>query len=477
MTRGISWPAVIVAYFTFHTVYRTALGGALGLDEAEMFLVAQEYRWGYGPQLPLYAWLQHSLFLLTGASLFGMALLKNALLCGIVLGLYGILRTRVEPWRAGLGAASLILLPQIGWESQRSLTHSVLVSFCAVVSLAVLWWIARRPSTPGFLCLGLALGAGGLAKYNFVLMPAAAIMAMLTMPGLRGRIADPRLMLSLAIAVAIVAWPYLWIYANPDIAFATATKLRVQEHLDPIERILRGLLAVGSGLRNFLILPAVVGVLLWAFCRTGASAPAGDLERLMRRLILCGLGLLYLGIVLAGVTNFRERWMQPLLIFAAPVLVLWLLPRITGTGHRRLAQVYAALAALFVVGLPVHFYEGDADVAAPFATLVPEIESRLPTPDTAIIAHQWLAGNILYVDPDLDLINEAYPKVRPDPSGDYVLVWKGPELEEGLRRLSDHFPDRPEWSLQEHEVLRAPFRFDQDETFTLSIARIVPSGG
>ena len=87
----------------------------------------------------------------------------------------------------------------------------------------------------------------------------------------------------------------------------------------------------------------------------------------------------------------------------------------------------------------------------------------------------WAAGGPIY--PDLDLINEAYPKVRPDPSGDYVLVWKGPELEEGLRRLSDHFPDRSEWSLQEHEVLRAPFRFDQDETFTLSIARIVPSGG
>ncbi|MDW4497399.1 glycosyltransferase family 39 protein [Sulfitobacter sp. D35] len=472
MTGRRFWPGLILAYFTFHTVYRALLGGGLGLDEAEMFLQAQEFRWGYGPQLPLYGWLQHTVFLVAGPSLFSLSLFKNALLCGMVLTLYGILRTRFIPMTAGPVALSLLLLPQIAWESQRSLTHSVLVSLCAMLCLAALWWIARRPSTAGFVCLGLVLAAGGLAKYNFYLMPAAAALAILSLPDMRESFRDKRLILSLVIAALLLAWPYWWIYQNPQLAFATATKLRVEEHLSLLTRAAKGLLAIGAGTLNFLLLPTVVVGALWGFRRNGQTAPPNDLERLLRRTVLFGMVLLAVAIVLAGGTNFRDRWLQPLLIFSAPALVLWLLPRLTGQGRRALLRVYGVIAAVVVLGLPVHYFRNDADVAAPFPTLVPQMEAYLQTPETAIIAHQWLAGNILYVAPHLTLINEAYAEVRPDPDGDYVLVWKEDDPAEGARRLAEYFPDRPGWSLVDHKVLRAPFRFDADEIMTLSIARV-----
>jgi len=128
---------LIFAYFGAQFGLRLAHQGALGLDEAEMLITAQTYALGYGPQPPLYSWLQAPLIAIFVDSIVALALLKNALLAttywtlfmlGIRLG-----RTAFAPI---LGALGLLLLPQIAWESQRELTHSVIgVTFCALTLL------------------------------------------------------------------------------------------------------------------------------------------------------------------------------------------------------------------------------------------------------------------------------------------------------------------------------------------------------
>jgi hypothetical protein len=103
---------------------------------------------------------------------FGLALLKNALLFA----------TYAFTWAAlalapGTGAgrarppASLLLLPQIAWESQRDLTHTVLVTAAAAATLWLAIGLLQRPSTAALRAgLGVALAAGALAKYSFLLV-------------------------------------------------------------------------------------------------------------------------------------------------------------------------------------------------------------------------------------------------------------------------------------------------------------------
>ena len=72
------WTLVICGYFLFQALYRRLLGGGLLIDEAQMLLWSRELAWGYGPQPPLYSWLQWATFAAVPDRLLALALLKNA---------------------------------------------------------------------------------------------------------------------------------------------------------------------------------------------------------------------------------------------------------------------------------------------------------------------------------------------------------------------------------------------------------------
>lgn len=464
---------VVVTYFTAHVLYRTFLGGALGLDDAEMMLDAQSFRLGYGPQLPLYAWVQALLFQVTGPSLFGLALLKNTLLCGIVLTVYATLRTSFSVRDAALATGALLLLPQISWESQRALTHSVLVSFASVLCFAVVWKLARNPSNFGYIALGAVLAVGGLAKYNFALMPLAVFLAALSLPGPRANFFRRQLLGAILLCLVLLAAPYLWIFQNPDLAFASAHKFNIAAPDNSIALPLASLAAVSSAALNFLVLPGLVVAGLLIFCRRKDALldEPEVLEQLMRRMIAVALALIALGAVVAGVTEVRDRWLQPVLILSAPAMVLWLLPRLTDGGLRVLRIILVAFAGMIFVALPVHFFKPGADVAARFDMLTPQIMQSLP-PESVIFAPQYEAGNLFYQAPDWTV--QKLIGVLDVPQTDAVLVWTGGDLSRGAALLAGGFRQAQDWTLADHRTFETPYRFSKgQDIFTLSVARIV----
>jgi len=465
------WPGTIIAYFLFHTIYRTVMGGSLGLDEAQIMLDAQDFRLGYGPQLPLYAWLQRIVFLITGSNLFSLALVKNALLCGLVLTLFYVLRTKYPPQTAGLVAVSLLLLPQISWENQRALTHSVLVNFSAVVTFAVIWCIARRPSIAGYVALGLAFAIGGLAKYNYYLLPVAAFLAASTLPQIRKVFWTPKIVISLVIAAGLLFFPIQWVVENPDQSFASARKFKIPQTRDTTLTAFLGIKAVFVSTFGFVLLMLVVSGLLLGVYKTPVVRENSNLGKMIWRMVGIGTLLVLLFVLMSGTTNVKERWLQPLLIFSAPAMVLWLVARLSDKGVRRLAQVYFALVLLIIIGLPVHNLHGRAYRAAPFDKVTEEIHSQLPA-GTTLIAPTWVAGNLFYFSPDTPIINGDFPKSPPLPTASTALVWRGDELAEGKKYLQSRFPELTRWQLTEHMVLIHPHRFSQDE-FVVSVARII----
>ncbi|QPZ92464.1 ArnT family glycosyltransferase [Thioclava electrotropha] len=469
------WPLSIVAYFVLQTLYRTALGGALGLDDAQMIFDARSFAWGYGPQLPLFAWLQHLVFMVTGPTMFGLALLKNTLLCGTVLTCYGLMRTRLDPRRAWVATLGLMLLPQIAWESQRALTHSVLATFSAALCFATIWWIARRPSLAGFVTLGLVLGLGLLSKYNFVLLPISTTLALIGFPELRASFRDRRLFLSLLIAAAIALPPYVWILNHPEIAFASAKKFDAAEDVSLGARLVGPVLATGQGVLNFLALPLLVGGLLyWRYRERKPEAPQ-PLLRLMLWVIVIGLVLLLIGALAVGAGQIKDRWLQPLLFLAGPAVGLWLLPRLSATGLRRLQQVYAVLLVLVMIALPIHFFQGKSRNAAPFETLVPQLVAAVGA-DATLIAPQWEGANILYRAPRMTVLNASSGLAKPLPDGPAFVIWDGTNAATGAGLLRATYPDYPDWTTGEVQQLAAPYPFADGKTFTLSFAPVVKPG-
>ncbi|EEE38206.1 hypothetical protein RKLH11_2047 [Rhodobacteraceae bacterium KLH11] len=450
------WLWLFTGYFLLHIALRLASGGALGLDEAEILLDARQLDWGYGPQLPLYAWLQWAVFQITGPGILGLSVLKNGLLLATVCTLYLTIRTRQAPLMAGLAVLSLLTLYQFSWESQRALTHTVLANLCSVLSFAVIWRLIRAPSTGGYVLLGVVIAAGGLSKYNYAIALLAMVLAAVSDPETRKPFFSARLMLTVGIAALLLTPPMLWILNNRDLAFASAHKFDITNEGPAALIAAQGIAELAVAALSFVALLLVVLGLLWLiYRRQGAEMAADDLQHFMLRTVFWALVLLAAIVIASGSTNVKDRWLQPILIFAGPAIALWLLPRIGEVGMLRFAQFSALLAGLIGIAMLHHNLSGDAKRAAPFATLTPEVLGQTPA-ESAIVAHNWLAGNMVYFAPDRTIYNERGML----PSGPILRVW-----EADRKAPKDIDPANV-------MTVTAPYRFDDSKVMSLSFAPV-----
>jgi len=75
--ESLTLALVLGAYFALQVLLRIWIGTGLQLDEAELVMRAQEFRWGYGPQLPLFNWLQFLTFKLIGVNVAALGLQRT----------------------------------------------------------------------------------------------------------------------------------------------------------------------------------------------------------------------------------------------------------------------------------------------------------------------------------------------------------------------------------------------------------------
>ncbi|WP_198403518.1 glycosyltransferase family 39 protein [Celeribacter ethanolicus] len=90
-----------------------------------MIIMAQGFHLGYGPQLPLYNWLQAISFCLFGTNTFALTIVKNLLLATFYIALFDALKRLLPDRLALFGTLGAFLLPNMFWESQRAGTHSI----------------------------------------------------------------------------------------------------------------------------------------------------------------------------------------------------------------------------------------------------------------------------------------------------------------------------------------------------------------
>lgn len=410
MKSDRAWIGLILAWAVLQLGWRYAQGPWLELDEAEALYFARHFAWGYNAQPPLYFWLQAGVFALFGENIFALALLKNALLALAALLLYAMLRRWRPPFEAGLAVAGLGLLPQILWEAQRALTHSVLAITMALLIMA----LAERLLNPGgrvtlksWIALGLAAGLGAISKWNVALLPVAILTAALLRAEWRARL-DPRgLVLALGAALCVLAVPGWWIMRNFERAGASLHKLEIEEATLP-SKLAAGLGSLGAAWIAFLGLVILLVLIVALTTRAPRRWQPDPASRLMIGTMLAGAGWLAVGLPLFGVTEVADRWLLPIALFAAPVAVLWTLDRAGARGGRWLAGGLAALWLLAIALLPVSGRIEPGYRAAGFAPLASWIEAAHPGA-TVLTDSGWIAGNLILALPgrDIRLAEEA----------------------------------------------------------------------
>ncbi|OYW25990.1 MAG: glycosyltransferase, partial [Methyloversatilis sp. 12-65-5] len=231
---------LLLLYFGAHVLSRTLVSDALELDEAEQALWTQQFAAGYGAQPPLYTWLQWTMFQVAGVSVLSLSLLKNLLLAWTYAFVWLAARRLMAAPLAMLAAASMLLIPQIGWESQRDLTHSVLATAVAAATLYVVVRLIERPRSVLYLALGVCAALGLLSKYSFSVFLAALGLALLLSRDTRPLLRSPWIIVAALVALAVLGPHALWLFDNWQLASAR-TMEKLGTHASLSAGIARGL--------------------------------------------------------------------------------------------------------------------------------------------------------------------------------------------------------------------------------------------
>ena len=401
-----AWFLIAVSlYFAAQIVLRLILGGALETDEAEMMVMTPGLRLGYGPQLPLYNWLQVALFALFGKSLFALSLLKNLLLWLTYVLTFAGLRLFMPAGLAVAGALSLFLLPDVAWEAQRATTHSNMLLVTCAATLAAFFWTLKSGRWAAYVALGLALGLGGLAKYNYWLVPLGLYAAGLSIAALRPRLLCARMAVVPVIAGLVLAAPYGWMLRNPELAFSSTHKLKMAQAAQPSSGLASGLPALFEGMAALAVLPALVALALYLAFRSRAAGAASEraeaaaVRLLWRASALVAL-VLAAGVVAAGVGHVTPRWLLPLAFLAVPALFVGLFGRLAGRGPLAYYAVLGLLAVAVMTGLCFDRYKQTARRAVDFAPLPGRLQQIADMSHTPVVAEFFVAGNLARSQPE-----------------------------------------------------------------------------
>lgn len=473
--------ALLIAYFGWQALARVMVSPGVELDEAEQLVLTQKLAWGYGAQAPLFTWVQYLVFAVTGPSVAGLAILKNTLLAITYFCTYW--STRLITGRhplALLAALSLLFVPQISWESQRDLTHTVLASTLASATVLTFVLLMRRPRVGWYVLLGAVSGLGMLAKYNYGIFLAALLLAGGTISSCRRVLLNVRMLFTVA-AMGLVVGPHgWWAWQNPGRVTSALHKLSAAPELSGVSLLAVSLtdLVVSAGL---LIAPltALYLVACWrARARGGLGTSSHQVmnDVLRRQLIVIVVGALICGGA-GWITNFKDRWFQPMVIGLPVLLAGVLASRLDAIRLRRLTWSGFAVATVLVVLVPMHLRLSELRdrpfrLNAPFAELVAKTSARIESPKVVFAEDRWIGGNLRLSFPHATIVVPELPTQVADLSPDRLAVWNATRRLQAPVGLANHYREMTGVELPDAEVavVEAPYRHHPSAVMRLAFA-------
>jgi 4-amino-4-deoxy-L-arabinose transferase-like glycosyltransferase len=457
---GTHFLLVLAAYFLLQVVLRVSSPAMLDLDESESILRSQHLQPGYGSQPPLYFWLQWLMFSIFGINILALSVQKNLLLFCTYLAMFYTARTLIGIGGAIIVAASLVLFPQIGWESQRDLTHSVLMTCIAALALWCYVGLLRHPGNMRYALFGLLIGLGLQSKYNFALFALGLVAASLLVREHRQAVWNRKVWIALAMLVLALAPHGLWLLDHLDLAIhSTRGKMHGQD-AGYASNVARGLGSMVSATFLFVTpLWIVYGWIYWRYRDRRRDRRRDQMRATLDRPVARFFLWFYLAafacitaLVLSGeVTKIKDRWMQPIL-FLLPLAFFSVFPSLARrTVCRSVLWTAGVFAILILAGLSARAYWGK-NTRAPFDELSAQLMWRFPQAKTLVASERTDAGNLYLHNPawTVMLLPEILQR-RPAIRGDVLLIDSG-----------DHPTNWPEGFLSAYpsSVLRQRGRLD-----------------
>ncbi len=428
----------IVFWLFLQGTLRILTASSLGLDEAQLMVTAQELAWGYGPQPPLYSWLQYGVFALFGPSVPALVYPKEVLLAGTFVLVFLTSRLVLGEERRALVATLLLFtIPQIAWESQRALSHSVLVLLLAAAALYVFVRLLRDGRPMDYVVFGVTFGLGLLSKYNFAIFAIALVGAALLSGHLRSRVLSGWFALSLLIAALITAPHFYWGLTHLDMMMASSGKFAIESNMSVLDRLALPVLGAGIAIASF----AALAVLVFAIAML---VPLRDRQPAMGvpewregsdfviRLLLVSVAVVVATPLLSGATVVMDRWLMPVLFFLPLPLLIAFAHRL-GPARLRLLVVLAMLSAVICsAGLTAAALLPDLvgrglRGTEPYAKFAEIIRRDVPDPAYVLSEGTTIVGNLRLAFPEAIALTSSDEIVPMRRTGGVAVVvaWTG----------------------------------------------------
>ena len=315
---------------------------------------------------------------------------------------------------AALLSLSLLLMPQIVWQSQITLSHSSVAAATSAAVITALVLLLDRRTTARFVALGIAVAAGLLSKYSTVLLMLALAGGIATVPEARGRLLDRRLSLSAAIAVALIAPHAVWAMLNIQASTARMARLMASDALwSTLDVPMLGLDGLFS-LAAAFVASAGLLVILWAGARRIArrepdmAAPTETgllFGRVAGRTLTIGMVLGAVGVLVGDVHHIHGRYLTPFLM----ILPFWLglqfplafRPRAV---RRALAGPLAVAVAVTLVWPQMALF-GNHRFAYPYDTIALQVAAAAGANAAVLMERSDYARNIVLRMPEAEMFD------------------------------------------------------------------------
>ena len=430
-------PGSLAIYFIVQAAIRIAISSSLRIDEAQQFLVGQWLAWGYDAQPPLYNWIQYGIFEIFGTSVASLVIVKNLLLFLVYLAYYKLLRLLVTDKRlAAVGTLSLLTMPQMFWQAQRDLTHTVGTLLAVLMLIYFVIVTIRRPTVLSYALIGLWAGLGMLTKYNFALVIGSVLIATFFHLVGRKRLLDWRLLLTLAIAVLVFLPHAIWMVSNMDRVLTTTVQTMSEQGAGgKLSDIGFGLLEL---IKTSVAIIAPTSVIFLLFFRQSflrALRARSEWSDFVGRILLSTAAILVLLILVITLTEFRDRWLLPFLFLLPAYFCL----KLDAAGQQSQADIkkFLYVPIVMMIALPLiiaggvlfaRFFHSYEHLNAPYATFVDKVVTPEGKQPSAVVTTTWLkAGNLRVSMPHTSVVSTEYPasdlsrQVIGD--GPVLLVW------------------------------------------------------
>ncbi|SHO46903.1 ArnT family glycosyltransferase [Desulfopila aestuarii] len=465
---------ILALYFGLHIVLRVVISNSLDYDEAEQAMLAQWLLPGYTEQPPLYTWLQHGLFQLIGRNVLAVSVLKNLLLFLTYFFVFLAAQIILKNNRSAiLATASILLIPQIGWESQRDMTHTLLV-VCA--SSAALWQglkLLQRNSWLQYIFLGIIFSVGILAKTNFLLFAAILSITLATFPEGRKVVFSRKSLLTLAVTLLLTS-PYLvWMYNHQEILFSTTHKFKQGRE----QFYLLGPLSL---VRSSFLFLAPLLVIFLAIFPTIFQNRRKDIhdfhQRFIGRYIIIVFITVLLTVLLFQVTYVKDRWLQPLL-FAFPIFLFSRLAETELTTRRfKMYSTIVGTAALTIYlaftlrAVAAEKMDKFCRLNYPISSFANDIARSGFTHGLIVSDDRFLAGNFSFAFPDSTAIIPGYnfEKNGATPTK-AAIIWLANRTKQPPKELTTFFLEKYNLDLttSQAQYFEHPYLYATKSTITL----------